>query len=44
MLASKVVSDETAVEQTQRRRQWVSENGQKERAHLNVSDGAEEGE
>ena len=44
MVASKVVSDETAVEQTQKRRQWVSENGQKEQAHSNVSDEAEEGE
>lgn len=44
LLASKVVSNETAVEQTQRRRQWVSENRKKKIAHLNVRDEAEEGE
>ena len=28
----------------QKERQWVSENRQKQKAHLNVTDGAEDGE
>lgn len=40
----RVVSDEMAVEQTQRRRQWVSGDSQQQQAHWNVSDAAEEGE